>query len=128
MTGCLTCPALAGRWLDTPLGLYVFLALGHPSRVLELTSGLARLERATCYIGFRVWSVPDIGPIAPPSAWNDASRILTLPGRNAAELYREAGRSVVQLTDPQAFLSRNQAALDLIRRAAALEDCRFGRT
>ena len=67
-----------GRWLR--LGLFV-------STAFALLSA--------CHIAFRVWSVPDVGPIAPPAAWNDASSIEASPDRNAAELYQEAGRRLV---------------------------------
>jgi hypothetical protein len=99
-----------GRWLR--LGLFASIALA-------LLSGIN--------IAYRVWSVPDVSPIAPPGAWNDASSIEPLPEDNAASLYEEAGRQLIQNADSSEFLSRNRELLGLIRRAAARPDCRFER-
>ena len=62
-----------GRWLR--LGLFLSIAFALLS---------------ACHIGFRVWSLPDVGPIAPPAVWNEASAILESPERNAATLYAAA--------------------------------------
>jgi ABC-type transport system involved in multi-copper enzyme maturation permease subunit len=99
-----------GRWLR--LGLYV-------STAFALLSA--------CHIGFRVLSVPDVGRIAPPVAWSDDSSIVTSPVRNAADLYREAGRHLIERSESAVFLSQNQETLGLIRRAAAIPDCQFER-
>ncbi len=83
------------------------------------------------YIGFRAWSVPDVGPIALPEAWARASSIETSPERNAADLYREAGRLLAIPVRgrgghvPADYLVRNKQVLDLIRQAAARPECRF---
>jgi hypothetical protein len=100
------------RWLR--LGLFV-------------TGAFALLS--VCFVGFRVWSVPDVGPIAPPSAWaDDSARALASPERNAAPLYTEASRRLNHyFQNPREFLSRNKVAVDLIRRAAAQPECRFDR-
>jgi hypothetical protein len=111
--------AAPGRWLR--LGLLLAGAFG---------------LLFACYVGFRVWSVRDIGPIAPPAAWTD-SALETLPAdRNAAGLYVEAGRRLVERTDSeplreaigdlQSLRELNAEVLPLVRRAAALPDCRFG--
>ena len=47
------------------------------------------------------------------------------PDGNAADLYNEAGRSLVQRSDPEEFLNQNRKSLELIRRAAERPDCRF---
>ena len=89
------------------------------------------------YIGVRAWSVPDLGPIAPPEAWARASSIETSPDSNAADLYREAGRVLASRAIPAGerpgirehvpadYLVRNKHALDLIRQAALRPECRF---
>ncbi len=102
-----------GRWLR--LGLYLAVAIP----VLS-----------ACHIGFRVWSVPNVGPIAPPESWAEFSSIEMSPDRNAADLYQEAGRRLTYLGKPSddtaiMFLNRNKYSLDLIRQAAARPDCRF---
>jgi ABC-2 family transporter protein len=99
-----------GRWLR--LGLFVSIAFA------LLSAG---------NIAYRVWSVPDVGPIAPPAAWNDASSIEPLPDENAAGLYENAGRQLVQNADSSLFLSRNREILGVIRRAAARPECQFKR-
>lgn len=80
---------------------------------------------SACHIAFRVWSVPDFGPIARPAAWRNALFIEVSPDGNAADLYNEAGRSLVQRSDPEEFLNQNRKSLELIRRAAERPDCRF---
>ncbi len=99
-----------GRWLR--LGLWVTIGL-----TLLLVS----------FVGFRMMTVPDVGPIAPPAIWNEAASILASPDQNAARLYAEiklprAGQSETS----QEFQEAKRAALDLIRRAAARPDCVFG--
>ena len=99
-----------GRWLR--LGMF-------------LTGAFALLSAG--YIGFRLWSVPDMGPIAKPAAWNSVSADLLSSDRNAAGVYREAtGRLNGPVGTPE-FLGRNKETLELIRRAAALPDCWFVR-
>jgi hypothetical protein len=110
--------AWSGDWLiDRPApGRWVRLGL-------LITSTFALV--VSCYAGYRAWSIPDVGPIAPPAAWLEAAAS-TLPAeRNAAELYREAGRRLVGPTDSPEFLNRNREVLDLVRHAAARADCRF---
>ncbi len=80
------------------------------------------------YIGFRAWGVPDLGPIAPPEAWARASSIATSPDRNAADLYREAGRLLRYRQNDLGFLNQNKHVLEVIRQAAARPDCRFDRS
>ncbi len=80
------------------------------------------------YIGFRAWGVPDLGPIAPPEAWARASSIAASPDRNAADLYREAGRLLKYRQDDVEFLNQNKHVLEVIRQAAARPDCRFDRS
>ena len=99
-----------GRWLR--LGLFATTALALVSAV---------------YIPFRAWSVPDIGPIAPPSAWAASALILAKSEENAAPLYSEAGRSLIYRDDAREFLNENAVALGLIRRAAARPHCVFNR-
>jgi ABC-2 family transporter protein len=99
-----------GRWLR--LGLFFAVAFA----VLS-----------SSYIGFRAWSVPDSGPIAPPEAWARAASIEMTPDRNAAVLYEDARRMLIYRNEDYAFLNQNKVALDLIRRAAARPDCRFER-
>jgi hypothetical protein len=77
------------------------------------------------YTGGRVWAVPDAGPIAPPLAWVIASPVPPPAERNAADLYREAGRRLGELPSHLVIPHRNHELLDLIRRAAARPDCRF---
>jgi hypothetical protein len=78
------------------------------------------------YAGFRAWSVPDVGSIAAPRAWMEAASSPLPAERNAADLYREAGRRLnYPVTDSPEFLGRNREALDLLRRAAAQPECRF---
>jgi hypothetical protein len=96
-----------GRWLR--LGLYFAVTFA----VLF-----------ACHVGIRVWSVPEFGPVAPPAAWAEAASTEIAPDRNAAGLYNEAGRRLIG-DDSNAYLTRNKVAIDLIRRAAALPDCRF---
>ena len=81
----------------------------------------------------RAWSIPDVGPIPPPSTWVAASAPLP-PDRNAADLYREAGRlldrdrpgSPSARSIPRTIdLDEHPEIFDLIRRAAARPDCRF---
>jgi len=77
------------------------------------------------YAGYRAWSIPDVGPIAPPAAWVEAAARPLSAEQNAAELYREAGRRLVGSMDSPEFPNRNRQVLDLVRRAAARSDCRF---
>ncbi len=92
---------------------------------LFVTGTLALLS--AFYISFRVWSVPDVGPIAPPAAWAEASTVPLSPEHNAAPLYLEADRRLIVKENPQQLLRHNKLTLDLIRRAAARPDCRFDR-
>jgi ABC-type transport system involved in multi-copper enzyme maturation permease subunit len=78
------------------------------------------------YAGFRAWSIPDVGPIAPPAAWIEAQSKPLPDNQNAADLYREAVRRVVgPEKDSFNFLERNRDVVDLIRKAAARPDCRL---
>jgi ABC-2 family transporter protein len=111
--------AWSGDWLlDRPApGRWVRLGL--------LFTGMSTLI-VTWYAGYRAWSIRDVGPIAPPATWIEAAATPSPAGENAADLYREAGRRLVgPFSDSPEFLDRNQAVLDLLRRAAALPDCRF---
>ena len=79
-----------------------------------------------------MWSVPNVGPIAPPESWAESSSIEMSPDLNAADLYQEAGRRLTYVGKPAddipiEFLNRNKGSLDLIRRAAARPECRFER-
>jgi hypothetical protein len=76
------------------------------------------------YAGYRAWSIPDVGPIAPPAAWIEGASASLPSDQNAADLYREAGRRLVGPLD-NSFLDRNQGILDLIRRATVRPHCRF---
>ena len=100
-----------------------------PSRWLRLglfaTTALALVSAV--YIPVRAWSVPDIGPIAPPSAWAASALILAKSEENAAPLYSEAGRSLIYRDDAREFLNENAVALGLIRRTAARPHCVFNR-
>ncbi len=81
------------------------------------------------YIGVRAWGVPDPGPIAPPEAWARISSSASSPDRNAADLYREAGRLLAyRAASPAEYLTRNKQLLDVIRKAAARPECRFDRS
>jgi ABC-2 family transporter len=122
--------AWSGDWLlDRPApGRYIRLGL-----ILTGTFGVL----LGGYAGLRAWSIPDPGPIAPPSTWAAAP---LPPDRNAADLYREAAR---KLGDPDLYLefdrrvgasrsnnmirnsSRKREGLDLIRQATARPYCRF---
>jgi hypothetical protein len=97
-----------GRWLR--LGLLLAAAFG----ILF-----------ACYVSFRLWSVRDVGPIAPPAVWTAGASDHLPNDRNAAGLYVEAGNGLSYHEQSQPFLERNAGALALIRRAAALPDCRF---
>ena len=78
------------------------------------------------YIGFRVWSVPDVGPIAPPAAWIggvDSAPIVRAKCSRPLPRSRSAASSVQR--QPAGTSSAETRTLDLIRRAAARPDCRF---
>ena len=97
----------SGDWLlDRPApGRWVRLGL--------LLSGLLATALAG-YAGWRAWSIPDVGPIPAPSTWAAATAPLP-PDRNAADLYREAGRlmeRVVPRKAPSAGASRVPFGLD----------------
>ena len=111
--------AWSGDWLlDRPApGRWVRLGL--------LLTGMSTLI-VSWYAGYRAWSIRDVGPIAPPASWIEAAATPLPAGQNAADLYREAGRRLVgPFADSPEFLDRNRELLDLLRRAAALPDCRF---
>jgi hypothetical protein len=76
------------------------------------------------YAGYRAWSIPDVGPIAPPATWIEGAAASLPSDQNTADLYREAGRRLVGPLE-NSFLDRNQGVLDLIRRATARPHCRF---
>jgi ABC-2 family transporter protein len=107
-----------------------FMERPAPGRWLRLGFSIAAASVTlfACYVGSRVWSVPDIGPIAAPEAWARTSSIVASPESNAADLYREAARVLRDSSDSGQFLSRNTSALELIQRAAARPDCRFNRS
>ena len=105
--------------LDAPCP-WPMVAAGH----YAWSPALSRLLSA-CYVGFRVWSVPDVGPIAKPAAWIGAAVALPSSDPNAADLYREASSRLFGFVESSEFLSWNKASLELIRRAAALSDCWF---
>ena len=111
--------AWSGDWLlDRP-------APGRWIRLGILLTGLFTLL-VSWYAGYRAWSIPDLGPIAPPAAWLEAASNPLPTDQNAAELYREAGRRLVgPFMDSSEFLDRNRELLDLLRRAAAKPHCRF---
>ena len=90
-------PAGPGRWVR--LGL--------------LLTGMFALV-VSWYAGYRAWSIPDVGPIAPPAAWIEAAATPLPADQNAAELYREAGRRLVgPFADSPEFLDRNREFVDL---------------
>jgi hypothetical protein len=108
--------AWSGDWmLERP-------APGRWVRLGMLVAGASGLLFAS-YVGYRVWSVRDVGPIAPPAAWAEAAPALLPAERNAAELYREAERRLRDQTGSDT--ARNADALRAIRQAAARPDCRF---
>jgi ABC-type transport system involved in multi-copper enzyme maturation permease subunit len=100
-----------GRWLR--LGL---LLLGSLSSVFA------------AYASYRVLSVPSDSSIAVPQRWVEAARPMPAPERNAAELYREAGRRVIvrDPSKPAQLVKQNSEALELARHAAAQPECWFG--
>ena len=108
--------AWSGDWLlDRPApGRYLRLGL-----ILTGTFGVLLAG----YAGVRAWEIPDPGPIAPPSTWSAAP---LPPDRNAAELYREAARQADLMMGD--IVIRSGPVLDLIRKAAAMPDCRFSQS
>jgi hypothetical protein len=100
-----------GRWLR--LG---FLFLGAMSLVFG------------GYISYRVLSVPDVAPITLSTNWLGLSMPIPLAERNAADLYREAGRRLQNRDQsaPAEFAKQNSETIELIRRAAARPECWFG--
>ena len=111
--------AWSGDWLldRQDLGRWVRLGL--------LLTGLFALL-VGWYAGYRAWSIPDMGLIAPPAAWIEADSTSLPTDQNAADLYREAGHRLVGPVEIEnSFLERNQGILDLIRRATAQPHCRF---
>jgi hypothetical protein len=114
--------AWSGDWLlDRPApGRWVRLGL--------LLTGMFSLI-VSWYAGYRAWSIPDVGPITPPAVWLEAASTPLPADQNAAELYREAGHRLVGVVDPfkhsPEFFDRNRGLLGLLRRAAAMPDCRF---
>jgi hypothetical protein len=108
-------PGLA-RWVR--LWLWLFLAFA--------TIGLS-------YAGSRAWGLPDPGPVLGTGSLATAVG-QSLPGSNAAGLYREADRRLVPIQriegSPEQptvaeWLSANKLVLDTIREAVALPRCRF---
>ncbi len=95
-----------GRWVR--LGLLLCAAFG------TLFAG---------FVGFRVWSIPDAGSIAPPAAWTASAPLA--PERNAAGLYREAARGLREPQDSPRFLYRSVDVLEQIRLATARPECQF---
>ena len=78
-----------------------------------LTIGLTLLS--VSFIGFRLTTVPDLGPIAPPAIWNEAASILTSPDQNAAILYRRNSASAgsAKARRIRNFRRPNERRLDL---------------
>ena len=122
--------AWSGDWLmDRPaLGRYLRLAL--------IVTGIFGVIFCG-YTGERAWSIADPGPIAAPNSWVTAASLP--PDRNAAELYREAGRKlgnpgdyrkavgirVIARENLETHRDRSHDALNLVRQAATLPDCQF---
>jgi hypothetical protein len=111
--------AWSGDWLLDRPGSGRWLRLG------LLLTGMFTLI-VSSYAGFRAWSISDVGPIAPPSVWLEATSASLPADQNAADLYREAGRKLIgPFKDSPEFLDRNRGLLDLLRQAAARSYCRF---
>jgi hypothetical protein len=79
------------------------------------------------YIGARAWSVPDVGPIAPPAAWSGERADVVSTENNAALLYREAAARIERAKPAHGSVSADNTVLSLVRRAAAQPYCRFDR-
>jgi hypothetical protein len=110
--------AWSGDWLfDRP-------APGRWLRLGLLLTGMFTLV-VSWYAGYRAWSIRDVGPIAPPAVWLEATAKTLPTDQNAAELYDEARRQMVGPLDSPELLGRNQKVLDLLRRAASRPNCRF---
>ncbi len=110
--------AWSGDWLlDRP-------APGRWLRLGLLLTGMFTLA-VTWYAGYRAWSIRDVGPIAPPAVWLEATANTLPADQNAAELYHEAQRQLVGPLDSPELLGRNQQVLDLLRRAASQPNCWF---
>jgi ABC-2 family transporter protein len=113
--------AWSGDWLlDRPA----------PGRWLRLGSLLAGTFAVLLafYTGFRAWSVPDIGPIAPPRVWiapqlDPLRAEVDLRNRDTADIYRQ---TVQSLKSAYPGLDLNDEALGLVRRAVAQPDL-FGK-
>jgi len=112
--------AWSGDWLRSRPAPERWMRLG------LLLLGAASVVTAG-YAGYRVLSVPDVSLIAAPESWIRAASALPPAERNAAELYREAGRRLnsQHVSQPAEYLKRNSEALDLIRRAVARSECQF---
>lgn len=79
------------------------------------------------YAGYRVLSVPNVSLVAPPESWIRAASAMPPAERNAADLYREAGRLLNSqyASHPAEYLKQNSEPLALIRRAAVRPKCQF---
>jgi hypothetical protein len=125
--GLLAIPAglLAVSWAWSGDWLFERPAPGRWVRLGLLLAGMSTLD-ATAFVGYRAWSVRDVGPIAPPAVWLEMATTPLPTDQNAAELYREAGRRLVgSVADSPGPIERNREVLDLLRRAAARRSCRF---
>jgi hypothetical protein len=78
------------------------------------------------YVGYRAWSIRDVGAIPPPATQIDVSSTPLAAEQNAAEVFRTAGNELIgPVTESPDFLDRNRQVLDLIHLAAKRPGCRF---
>ena len=76
--------------------------------------------------GFLRWSVPDIGPIAPPRAWIAAASAPFSADRNAADPYRRGFQAMNgHYPNNAKSLDQYRQALDLVKQAAARPEYRI---
>jgi hypothetical protein len=125
--GLLVIPAglLAVSWAWSADWLFDRPAPGRWVRLSLLLTGMFTLALCS-YAGYRAWSIRDVGPITPPSAWIEAKTAPFRADQNAADLYREVGHRLIgPFRDSPEFLDRNRELLDLLRRATVQPDCRF---
>lgn len=92
---------------------------------------LGLLTAAACgatfasYAAYRVFSVPEADVAALRAHARPAADLVPGPGENAAEVYGEAMRALRRHAGYGKLLRENAEALALVRRAAALPNCRF---